>query len=84
MVAAYNAQFDIAKYLISLGSDINARNYNGTTVIMYAKDGMLNSKDERLFNYLLDEGANPYLKDYSGKNLFEYIGEDLRIKMIGG
>ena len=83
MVAAYNAQYDVAKYLLSLGSDINARNYNGTTVIMYAKDGMLNTKDDTLFNYLLDQGANPYLKDYSGKNLFEYIGDKLKCKLIG-
>lgn len=83
MVAAYYAQFDVAKYLLSLGSDINARNYKGTTVIMYAKDGMLNSKDDKLFYYLLDQGANPYLKDYSGKSLFEYIGDELKYKLIG-
>lgn len=83
MVAAYNAQYEIAKYLMSLGSDINARNYNGTTVIMYAKDGMINTNDDTLFNYLLDQGANPYLKDYSGKNLFEYIGDELKCKLIG-
>ena len=82
MVAAYYAQYDVAKYLLSLGSDINARNYKGTTVIMYAKDGMLNTKDDTLFNYLLDQGANPYLKDYSGRNLFEYIGDELKFKLI--
>lgn len=83
MVAAYNAQYDVAKYLLSLGSDINARNYKGTTVIMYAKDGMINTNDDKLFNYLLDQGANPYLKDYSGKNLLEYIDSDLKYKLIG-
>lgn len=83
MVAAYNAQYEVANYLLSLGSDINARNYKGTTVIMYAKDGMINSNDDKLFNYLLDRGANPYLKDYSGKNLFEYVGDELKYKLIG-
>ena len=83
MVAAYNAQYEIAKYLLSLGSDINAKNYKGTTVIMYAKDGMINTNDDKLFNYLLDQGANPYLKDYSGKNLLEYIDSDLKYKLIG-
>lgn len=82
MVAAYNAQFDVAKYLLSLGCDINARNYNGTTVIMYAKDGMLNAKDDKLFNYLLNQGANPYLKDYSEKNLFDYIDNELKYKLL--
>ena len=83
MVAAYNAQYEIAKYLLSLGSDINARNYKGTTVIMYAKDGMINSNDDKLFNYLLNQGANPFMKDYSGKNLFEYIDDEMKYKIIG-
>ena len=82
MVAAYNTQYDVAKYLLSLGSDINANNYKGTTVVMYAKDGMINSNDDKLFNYLLDNGANPYIKDFSGKNLFEYIGDELKYKLI--
>lgn len=82
MAAAYYAQYEVAMYLLSLGSDLNDRNYNGTTVIMYAKDGMINTKDDKLFNYLLDQGANPYLKDYSGKNLFDYIGDELRYKLI--
>ena len=83
MIAAYNAQYEVAKYLLSLGSDINARNYKGTTVIMYAKDGMINTNDDKLFYFLLEQGANPYLKDYSGKNLFEYIGDKLKYKLIG-
>jgi methionyl-tRNA formyltransferase len=83
MVAAYYAQYDVARYLLSLGSDINARNYKGTTVIMYAKDGMIKTTDDKLFHYLLEQGANPFLKDYSGKNLFEYIGDELKCKLIG-
>lgn len=82
MVAAYNSQYEVVRYLLSLGSDVNARNYKGTTVIMYAKDGMIKSKDDRSFNYLLDKGANPFLKDYSVKNLFEYIGDELKYKLI--
>ncbi len=82
MVAAYNNQLETAKYLVSLGSDINARNHKGTTVIMFAKNGMLNTNDDRLFKYLLSKGANPYLKDYAGKNLFEYIDENLKLKIL--
>lgn len=82
MVAAYNCQYDIAKYLLKLGSDINARNYNGTSVIMYAKNGMLSTGDDRLFKYLLGKGANPFIKDYMGKDLFCYIEEPIRIKVV--
>jgi len=64
-----------------LGSDTNVQNYNGTTVIMYAKNGMLSSGDDRLFKMLLNKGANPFIKDYSGKDLFGYIDEQQRIKV---
>ena len=81
MVAAYHCQFEVAKYLLKLGSDTNVQNYNGTTVIMYAKNGMLSSGDDRLFKMLLNKGANPFIKDYSGKDLFGYIDEQQRIKV---
>ncbi len=82
MIAAYHNNLEVAEYLIRMGSDINAQNYKGTTVIMYAKDGMFQTGDDRLFNLLLTKGANPYIKDYSGKNLFHYIDNAVKYKMI--
>lgn len=82
MVAAYHNYYEVAKYLIKKGSDINACNYKGTTVIMYAKDGMLQTEDDRLFSSLLSLGANPYMQDYTGKDLFDYIDNKLKYKMI--
>lgn len=82
MVAAYNNHFEVANYLISLGSDVNAKNNNGTTVIMYAKNGMLRTGDERLFKYLLSKGANPFISDNSNKNLFAYIDDDIKEKIF--
>lgn len=73
MVAAYYNHYDIAEYLIAKGSDVNAKNYKGTSVIMYAKNGMLETGDDRLFKYLLRKGANPFIEDYSGHNLFYYV-----------
>ena len=81
MIAAYHNQFEIAKYLIQKGSDINAKNFKGTTVIMYAKNGMLSTGDDRLFKLLLEKGANPFVKDYAGKDLFGYIDEPTRLKV---
>lgn len=78
MVAAYYNQFDIAKYLIQRGSNIDDRNYKGTTVIMYAREGMQETNDDRLFKYLLSMGANPYQKDYSGNNLFHYVDDKIK------
>lgn len=82
MVAAYHCQLDMAEFLLRKGSNINAQNYNGTTVIMYAKDGMLNKRDDGLFKMLLHNGANPYIKDFSGRNLFDYVDETIRTKII--
>lgn len=73
MIAAYYNHYDIAQYLIAKGSDVNAKNYKGTTVIMYAKNGMLETGDDRLFKCLLRKGANPFIEDYSGHNLFYYV-----------
>lgn len=82
MVSAYYNRFDIAKHLLSLGSDINARNNNGTTVIMYAKDGMLQFGNSKLFKLLLNKGANPFIRDFSGKNLFNYVDDQLIRRII--
>lgn len=82
MIAAYHNHMDVAEYLLRRGSYIDAQNYKGTTVIMYAKNGMLKTGDDRLFNLLLAKGANPYIKDYSGKNLFDYIDDSVKYQMI--
>lgn len=80
MIAAYHCQFEVAEYLISLGSDINAINNNGTTVIMYAKNGYVDHQDDRVIAYLLKNGANPYQRDYAGLNLYNYTDkQDKRI-----
>ena len=80
MIAAYHCQFEVVEYLITLGSDINAINNKGTTVIMYAKNGYVDCHDESVITYLLKNGANPYQRDYAGLNLYEYTDkQDKRI-----
>ena len=73
MVAAYNNSIDVCRYLIEQGADVNARNFNGTTVLMYAKDAVLRTENYNLIDLFLENGANPLLEDYSGKNLFDYL-----------
>lgn len=75
IVAAYNNSKDVCTYLIKRGADVNARNFNGTTVIMYAKDAALRTNDYEIISDLLEAGADPYIADYSGKNLFDYLQE---------
>lgn len=79
MVAVYNNSIDATKQLIGWGADINAVNNNGTTVLMYAKDGAIKSNDLTVFNMLKALGANAHEKDYYGKSIRDYVNsEELR------
>jgi methionyl-tRNA formyltransferase len=73
MVAAYNGNLELAKFLISRGADVNAQNYKGTTVLMYAKDYALAKSDFTLFELLLSHGADMTIADYTGKKLRDYL-----------
>lgn len=73
IVAVYNGNLELVKYLVSAGADINDVNYNGTTVLMYAKDDALKRRDKELFDWLVDKGANTCQKDFKGKSLFDYL-----------
>lgn len=75
IVAVYNHSKEVCRYLIEKGADVNGCNFNGTTVIMYAKDAALRTNDYEIIDVLLEAGANPYVADYSGKNLFDYLQE---------
>lgn len=76
MVAAYSNSYDVTKYLIGFGADVNATNVNGTTVLMYAKDGLLKTRDVTTFCLLIQMGSNIHAIDYQGKNLFDYCSND--------
>ncbi|WP_321480229.1 formyltransferase family protein [uncultured Bacteroides sp.] len=73
IISAYHNSINILKYLVENGFDINSQNFNGTTAIMYAKNAALKTGDWALIRYMLSHKANPYLQDYSGKNLFDYL-----------
>lgn len=80
MVAAYNNSKDVFKYLLSRGADQNATNYNGTTVLMYAKDGVLKSGDYETIEILLQSEVDVYAEDFNGKNVLDYLkGIDTRL-----
>jgi methionyl-tRNA formyltransferase len=83
MIAAYNGCHAVSKFLIEKGADINAVNNNGTTVLMYAKDGALRTGQASVFALLLSLGAGTHERDYRGKTIFEYMNKD-EIQMIMG
>ena len=73
IVAAYHGRLDLIKFLLENGANINDRNFKGTTVLMYAKDFCLKTKNGELFNYLLSQGADISLCDYNGKTVLDYL-----------
>ena len=75
IVATYNNNVKVVEYLISVGADINITNYNGTNLLMYAKEAYIRTGDRTLFDLLVKKGLNCSKKDLYGKNVIDYIKE---------
>jgi len=58
MLAAAKGQFDIVKFLYGKGADINARDSDSQTALMYASRQRLNATpDNAIAKFLIDHGA---------------------------
>ena len=79
IIAAYHGNYDVVKYLLGVGADIHDRNYNGTSLLMYAKDYSLKARDRQLFDYLVEEGADLNQRDFSGKRLADYLSQSEKL-----
>jgi methionyl-tRNA formyltransferase len=73
IVAVYNNSIKTADYLITKGANINAVNFKGTSVVMYAKDAALNSGDYTVLDTVLKNKPDIYHKDFCNKNIFDYL-----------
>ena len=67
-LACFNNCYECASLLIDLGSDINAVDINGKSVLTYA----INSKNIKIIELLLLNGADPDKKDSDGKRPYDY------------
>ena len=76
IMACHGEHHDVAKYLVEEGADVNAANGKGTTVFMYAKTPVANSKDTSLLSWLLGAGARINAEDNSGKTALDYVLEN--------
>lgn len=72
MIAVYHGSYEVAKLLIENNADFNAANLNKTTVLMFSKNGFINTKDIRTFEYLIKIGTIKGCKDIFGKTVFDY------------
>lgn len=73
IIAAYNGNHRVVNFLLERGALVNDENYNGTSVLMYAKDFALKTKDKTTFNRLIEVGADVEKKDFYGKCLRDYL-----------
>lgn len=72
MVAGYQHHTDVARELISRGANIHQANLNGTSVLMYAKDGAARTTDFSLLEHLLALGADAAYRDAAGLTVADY------------
>lgn len=79
IVAAYHGNFEVVDFLLEKGGDVNDTNNNGTSVLMYAKDFCIKANDRHLFDSLVARGADVRHKDFSGKQLVDYLSEKEKI-----
>ncbi len=69
MMATYYNYKEIVKYLLLEGADIYARDYNGATILMYAKEVFFKYQDRELFDKFLDLGLDIHQCDYQGNSV---------------
>lgn len=83
IVAVYNQRIKIVKWLIEKGANVNHVSNNGTTVFMYAKTKILQTKNYNLLNLLIREGADLNVRDYKNKwTVLQYVKELKHQEMI--
>ena len=76
IIAVYNGSFECVKLLINAGANVNAHNYNFTTVLMFAKTNALKSNERRIIDKLIDSGASILAKDIFGKTVIDWVKEE--------
>lgn len=75
MIAAYHGHTRLCSELLKRKANPNARNQNGTTVLMYAKDAAEQLGDFSVCDLLIENGADPNAKDHFGKTALMYAEE---------
>lgn len=73
IVASYSGNYQVIDFLLEKGADVNDTNYKGTSVLMYAKDFCIKTKDRHLLDFLIARGADLEHRDFSGKQLIDYL-----------
>lgn len=76
IISVYNNSIECVKLLLDHNVNINARNYNDTTVLMYAKENALKTGKTILLDLILENGANLLDKDVYGKTVLDWLADE--------
>lgn len=76
IIAVYNNSIECVNLLIDYGANINASNYNGTTVLMYAKSSAILTHDHRVLNTLLTLPIDIHKKDVYDKSILDWLKDE--------
>ena len=82
IIAAYSGSTEVVDLLLKNGADPNGANLNGTTVLMYAKDSFLKTRDFSILEMLLNVGADISAKDIYDKTVFDYTTDQDFIQFL--
>jgi methionyl-tRNA formyltransferase len=72
IVSAYNSNVEIFNMLLKSGANPSIKGFNGTTLLMYAKDGFIGSNNSTILDIVLSLNGNIYENDYKGLNVIDY------------
>lgn len=76
--ACYKGDLEITKLLLKHGADVNAKNSQGTTALIYATQ----ANNIVLVKLLLESGANKTLAEKSGKTALSYAKQNSFTELI--
>lgn len=81
-VSAFNHSMDCVKLLLNHNANINSVSNNGTTVLMYAKTKVFENRNFGYLDFLIENGADLFIKDKFEKDILDYVQEKGDQEMI--
>lgn len=68
-------QFPLAEEMIRHGADVNGRNQKGETCLTQLTSAPVRGAQEKVFLFLIEHGADIYLKDGQGRTVIDIVAE---------
>ena len=76
MIAVFSNNKEITTRLVNAGANVNATNYKGTSVLMYAKTIAAKTNNFDILDILITGGANLSICDNKGIGILEYARKE--------